>query len=86
MQYFFRKYQFPSEDFYRGVLSRTEVYIQSTVTELGILVEDYYSVDALWYNQIPEEWIPYEIWDIEGNGAHTYLGWDFHNNTVEEWQ
>jgi hypothetical protein len=79
MQIFFRKYQFPSKDFYKELLDQTDVYSESTITELGVLLENSYSVDALWYNQLPEEWIPYEIWDIKGNGSHTYAGWDFHN-------
>jgi hypothetical protein len=26
---------------------------------------------------MPDEWIEYEVWDIEGNGVHTFLGWEF---------
>lgn len=48
-----------------------------TFVELGYLREGKYSVDVLWYQSSPEEFIPYEIWDIEGNGSHTFLGWDF---------
>ena len=77
MELLFKKYQFPSEEFYKELLIRTDINPLSTITELGVLVENTYSVDTLWCNQLPEEWIPYEINDIEGNGAHTYLGWDF---------
>jgi hypothetical protein len=77
MELFFRKYQFPSEEFYRELLNQTDVYNESTIVELGTLIENSYSVDVLWNNQLPEKWILYEIWDIEGNGIHTFSGWDF---------
>lgn len=74
---FFRKYQFPSKQIYRELLSSTEISMFSTIAELGTLVENTYSVDALWVDQLPEMWTEYEIWDIEGNGAHTFAGWNF---------
>jgi len=83
MELFFRKYQFPSKEFFDQLLSQTTINPYSTITELGYLVEEYYCVDTLWYNQLPEEWIPYEIWDVQGNGSHTYLGWDFHSDQIQ---
>ena len=79
MNILFKKYQFPSKEFFDSLLINTEVSPYSTITELGILVEDFYSVDALWYETPPDSWGVYEIKDVEGNGSHTYLGWDFTN-------
>lgn len=77
MQIIFKKYQFPSQDFFRELLSKTEINPYTAITELGVLVENTYSVDTLWVNQLPEEWKEYEINDVQGNGAHTYMGWEF---------
>lgn len=77
MQIIFKKYQFPSQDFFRELLSKTEINPYTAITELGMLVENTYSVDTLWVNQLPEEWKEYEINDVQGNGAHTYMGWEF---------
>lgn len=81
MEYFFRKYQFPSKEVFDDLILNTEINVYSTITELGILVDTYYSVDALWYNEVPDSWKEYEIWDIEGNGFHTYAGWQFNELT-----
>lgn len=77
MQIIFKKYQFPSQDFFRELLSKTEINPHTAITELGMLVENTYSVDTLWVNQLPEEWKEYEINDVQDNGAHTYMGWEF---------
>jgi hypothetical protein len=74
----FRKYEFNSKEEYENLKIQTNVSsVDGTFVELGCLREDKYSVDVLWNQQSPEEFIQYEIWDVEGNGSHTFLGWDF---------
>ncbi len=74
----FRKYEFDSkEQFEELKLQNNITGFNGTFTELGILREDKYSVDVLWNQFPPEDFKPYEIWDIQGNGSHTFLGWDF---------
>jgi hypothetical protein len=74
----FRKYEFDSkEQFEELKLQNNITGFNGTFTELGILREDKYSVDVLWNQQPPEDFKSYEIWDIQGNGSHTFLGWDF---------
>jgi hypothetical protein len=80
MHLLFKKYQFPSKQIFEDLLSKTETNPNTTITELGILVENMYSVDVLWCNQLPIDWEYYEINNIENNGYHTYLGWEFKNN------
>jgi hypothetical protein len=77
MNYFFRKYEFDSEEQYFDLQSQIEDSNYHTFVTLGILRENKFSVDVLWCEIIPETWVKYEIWDIEGNGSHTFLGWDF---------
>lgn len=77
MEYFFRKYEFDSEEQYNNLYSQiTEPFAHTFVT-LGILVENKFSVDVLWCGEVPQDWTTFEIWDVEGNGAHTFFGWDF---------
>ncbi len=74
----FRKYEFNSKEEYENLKIQTNVSsFDGTFVELGNLRENKYSVDVLWNQSYPEEFIPYEIWDIEGNGSHTFLGWEF---------
>lgn len=74
----FRKYEFSSKEQYINLIIQTNVTpYDGTFVELGYLKEGKYSVDVLWNQSSPEEFIPYEIWDIEGNGSHTFLGWEF---------
>lgn len=74
----FRKYEFPSEEIY---LQLKEQFLDSPhiFVELGILRDDKYSVDVLWSAGAPGEWGEYEIWDVQGNGSHTFSGWEFQN-------
>ena len=44
---------------------------------------DKYCVDVLWENEIPVDWVEFEIWEIDGNGSHTFAGWEFNNNIKE---
>ena len=77
----FRKYEFDSkEQFEELKLQNNVTGFNGTFTELGILRNDKYAVDVLWNQQPPEDFIPYEIWDVQGNGLHTFLGWDFNQN------
>lgn len=74
----FRKYEFNSKEEYENLKIKTNVSsFDGNFVELGYLREDKYSVDVLWNQSSPEEFIPYEIWNIEGNGSHTFLGWEF---------
>jgi len=82
MEIFFRKYEFSSEQTYRELLNSTNVNMFSSIVELGILAENTYNVDVLWIDQLPETWTQYEIWDIEGNGAHTFSGWNFNKPNI----
>lgn len=77
MNYFFRKYEFDSEEQYINLQSQIEDSFYHTFVTLGILVENKFSVDVLWYGEPPQDWVSFEICDIDGNGAHTFLGWDF---------
>lgn len=77
----FRKYEFNSKEEYENLKIQTNVSsFDGTFVELGNLRENKYSVDVLWNQSSPEEFIPYEIWDVEGNGSHTFLGWTFNQN------
>ncbi len=74
----FRKYEFDTKEQYEELVLNTNVTpYNGTFVELGYLRENKFSVDVLWYQSSPEEFIPYEIWDIEGNGSHSFLGWEF---------
>lgn len=74
----FRKYEFESKEQFEELKLQTNITpYDGTFSELGILRNDKYSVDILWNQSSPEDFIPYEIWDIEGNGSHTFLGWNF---------
>jgi|TARA_R100000482_G_scaffold112424_1_gene54952 hypothetical protein len=50
----------------------------NVVTE-GV-TSDKYSVDVLWYDldSSPYGWTSYEI-SVEGNGVHTFAGWNFND-------
>lgn len=74
----FRKYEFESKEQFEELKLQTNITsYDGTFSELGILRNDKYSVDILWNQQSPEDFIPYEIWDVQGNGSHTFLGWEF---------
>lgn len=74
--YYFRKYEFIDRTIYDELIEKTPLTFNSFV-ELGFLRDDKFSVDVLWCNDIREEWKPYEIWDVEGNGSHTFAGFEF---------
>jgi hypothetical protein len=74
----FRKYEFDSKEQFEELKVQYDItYINGTFIELGNLRENKYSVDVLWSWGMPDEWQQYEIWDIEGNGSHTFLGYEF---------
>jgi len=74
----FRKYEFDSKEQFEELKLQYDItYINGTFIELGILRNDKYSVDVLWSWGMPDQWQQYEIWDIEGNGSHTFLGYEF---------
>ncbi len=74
----FRKYEFDSKEQFEELKLQYDItYINGTFIELGILRDNKYSVDVLWSWGMPDEWQQYEIWDIEGNGSHTFLGYEF---------
>lgn len=74
----FRKYEFDSKEQFEELKLQYDITnINGTFIELGILRENKYSVDVLWSWGMPDEWQQYEIWDIEGNGSHTFLGYEF---------
>jgi hypothetical protein len=79
----FRKYEFDSkEQFEELKLQHNITNINGTFIELGILRNDKYSVDVLWSWGMPDEWQQYEIWDIVGNGSHTFLGYEFNKEEL----
>ena len=74
----FRKYEFNSKEHFEELkLQHNVSEIDGTFVELGYFRDSKYSVDVLWKFGALEEWHPYEIWDVEGNGSHTFLGWEF---------
>jgi len=74
---YFRKYEFNSiEEFNTLILTVPETSRQS-VAYLGELRPNKISIDILWDNEIPVDWVEFEIWDVEGNGYHTFSGWEF---------
>jgi hypothetical protein len=74
----FRKYEFDSKEQFEELKLQYDITnINGTFIELGNLRENKYSVDVLWSWGMPDEWQQYEIWDIEGNGSHTFLGYEF---------
>jgi hypothetical protein len=80
----FRKYEFDSKEQFEELKLQYDItYINGTFIELGILRDNKYSVDVLWSWGMPNEWIQYEIWDVEGNGSHTFLGYEFINDNLE---
>jgi hypothetical protein len=52
-----------------------DAQVQSHVQTASVV-----SVDVLWYGGDDFEWIEYEIYDIEGNGSHTFAGFDFNRD------
>lgn len=74
----FKKYEFSSQKQYRE-LKATLIEDNSSFVELGILTENRFSVDVLWRDTEPQEWIQYELLNIEDNGSHTFLGYEFNN-------
>jgi hypothetical protein len=75
--YIFRKYEFPSEELYNSLVEKYIGNPYHTFVALGIIRDNKFSVDVLWYGGSDSEWIEYEIYDIEGNGTHTFSGFDF---------
>lgn len=78
--YTFRKYEFPSEEFFDNLATKYEGNPYHTFVRLGIIRNDMFSVDVLWYGGTDFEWIEYEIYDVEGNGSHTFAGFDFNRD------
>lgn len=75
--YSFRKYEFPSEEFFDELVLKYDGNPFHTFVKLGILRNEKFSVDALWYGETDCEWVEYEIYDVEGNGSHAFAGFDF---------
>lgn len=74
----FRKYEFESkEQFEQLKLENSITLYDGAFAELGNLRNNTYSVDILWNQLPPEDFKSYEIWDVQGNGSHTFLGWEF---------
>ncbi len=88
---YFRKYEFPSEEYFDTLIQDIPLESNQAIVKLGKLATEEltieeltakkYCVDILWENEIPVDWTQYEIWDIEGNGSHTFLGWEFTKDT-----
>lgn len=76
----FRKYELESKEQFEDFKLRNNLLDSNIYVELGNLRDDKYSVDILWSQLPPEDFKSYEIWDIEGNGSHTFLGWNFNQN------
>lgn len=79
MEYFFKKYEFPSEQVYRELLQTVDTHSVSHLAELGTWEDSVYRVDALWYKEYPQDWEPYSLQEVEGNGLHSFAGWNFNN-------
>ncbi len=87
---YFIKYEFPSEEYFDILIQDIPLESNQAIVKLGKLATEEltieeltakkYCVDILWENEIPVDWTQYEIWDIEGNGSHTFLGWEFGND------
>jgi len=75
--YTFRKYEFPSEDFFDNLFIKYDGNPYHSFVKLGILRNEKFSVDVLWYGGVDYEWIDYEIYDVIGNGSHTFGGFNF---------
>jgi hypothetical protein len=74
----FRKYEFDSKEQFEDLKLQHNISgMNGSFAELGILRNNKYSVDVLWSWGMPDEWQQYEIWDVEGNGSHTFLGYNF---------
>lgn len=76
----FRKYELESKEQFEEFKLRNNLLDSNIYVELGNLRDDKYSVDILWNQLPPDDIKSYEIWDIEGNGSHTFLGWNFNQN------
>lgn len=79
---YFRKYEFPSEEYFDLVGQDIPLESSQAIVKLGELVVGKYCVDILWGNEIPVDWTQYEAWSIEGNGSHTFLGWEFNEDLM----
>ena len=77
----FKKYEFDSEEQYFQLKESINNYLDIFV-ELGNLRNNKFSVDVLWSSSFPEEWEQYSITDMEGNGSHTFLGYEFNQQTI----
>lgn len=75
--YTFRKYEFPSEEFFDELLLKHIDNPFHAFVKLGILRNDKFSVDVLWYGGPDIEWEEFEIWDVKENGSHTFAGFNF---------
>jgi hypothetical protein len=75
--YIFKKYEFTSEEIFDNLFIKYQDNTSSTFVRLGMLRNDKFSVDVLWYGTPDNEWEEYEIYDVEGNGSHTFLGHNF---------
>jgi len=84
---YFRKYEFPSEEYFDLLVQDIPLESNQAIVKLGKLATEEltieeltakkYCVDILWENEIPVDWTQYETWDVEENGSHTFLGWEF---------
>jgi hypothetical protein len=73
----FRKYEFPSEEFYRELKGEQDFGYFTKFVELGNLRNETFSVDVLWIAGAPSNWEPYEVWNFDDNGSHTFAGYEF---------
>lgn len=50
------------------------------VETTAAVLADNYSVDVLWFDleEQPEDWAEFQIY-LEGNGVHTFAGWNYNN-------
>lgn len=74
---YFRKYEFDSQQQFDLIFQDLPETSNQTIVPLGGLIPNKFCVDILWHNEIPLDLTQYEVWDIVGNGSHTFLGWDF---------
>lgn len=84
METFFRKYEFATKTSLKRLMDALVVPNAHIIVDLGELTKGRTSVDALWLDNIPEGWTQYELWDIEGNGTHTFLGHNFKEDTDDD--
>jgi hypothetical protein len=77
----FKKYEFYSQEQYNELKEQLQDDT-SVFVELGELRDNKHSVDVLWSTGNYEQWQQYEINNVEGNGSHTFLGYEFNNTQL----